>query len=379
MLIKNISILGNTKEHISIGTRGKIITKNYSNDLELDFHGAIAFPGLINSHDHLEFNLFPKLGNKIYEDYVEWGNDIHSRNKTIIEKIKSVPYELRFLWGLYKNLLCGVTTVAHHGKGKVINVKGMPDVISRYNYLHSIRLEKLWIFKLNLRLNNNPFVLHIGEGTNTKSYHEINDLIKWNITRRKIIGVHGVSLDLDNSKKIAALVWCPDSNIFLYNQTANLPEVKKGTDILFGSDSGLSSDWNIWNHIRLARDLKYLNEIELFESLSSKAARIWGLDNLGSISENKIADIIVANNNSGGEWSNYFNTNPENLLLILKGGQIVLLDQEYENINHIIDRSDFDLIAINNVGKYIRKGIKDLVDNISRYLPDYKFPFTVLN
>ncbi|HEY1165598.1 MAG TPA: hypothetical protein VGE90_10535, partial [Chitinophaga sp.] len=30
----------------------------------LHFDNCIAFPGLINSHDHLDFDLFPQLGNR---------------------------------------------------------------------------------------------------------------------------------------------------------------------------------------------------------------------------------------------------------------------------------------------------------------------------
>jgi hypothetical protein len=378
MLIKNINILGSSNGSVSIGIKGEKITRDYSDDLVLDFGGAMAFPGLINSHDHLEFNLFPKLGNKIYEDYIDWGNDIHSRNKSIIEKVKNVPYKLRFLWGLYKNLLCGVTTVAHHGQGPVYKGNGLPDIINSYNYLHSVRLESRWKLKLNLLFNNKPFVLHIGEGTNIQSHDEIIDLITWNLTRKKIIGVHGISLDLGTSKKIAALVWCPDSNIFLYNKTANLPEIIKGTDILFGSDSGLSSDWNIWNHLRLARDMGYLSDNELYESLSSKPAKIWGLDNFGAISENKIADMVIVKRNSDNEWNDYFNSDPDNILLILKKGHIVFLDKSYEDNNHIIDQSGYDLVSFNDIRKYVLKGLKVLVSNICNYSPGYNFPFKVL-
>jgi len=377
MVIKNISLPGSVNEFINIGTRGEVLTNNYSDELELDFNGAIAFPGLINSHDHLEFNLFPKLGNKIYEDYVEWGNDIHAKDKEIINKIQSVPYELRFKWGLYKNLLCGVTTIAHHGNGKIYNCKGMPDIVNHYNYLHSVRLERIWKFKLNLSFNDNPFVVHIGEGTNDKSYDEVIELIKWNLTGRKIIGVHGISMDKKNCSNFVALVWCPDSNLFLYNKTADINALKKDTDILFGSDSALSSDWNIWNHIRLARSFGYLNDIELYESLSLKAAAIWGLHDLGSLDENKQADIVISNRKSDDAWDDFFNTNPENILLILKGGKIVFLDKRYEDKYRIINKTDFDLIEINEVRKYVVKGLKKLKESILHYLPEYKFPFNV--
>jgi len=94
--------------------------------------------------------------------------------------------------------------------------------------------------------------------------------------REKNYCVHGISLDKVNCQKFAALVWCPDSNLFLYNKTSNIEEVKNGTEILFGSDSTVSSDWNFWKHIRFARNLGYLSNNELYESLSVKSCRNLG-------------------------------------------------------------------------------------------------------
>ena len=52
----------------------------------LDLEGALVFPGLVNSHDHLDFNLFPQLGERKYEHYAEWGADLHARYQKDIAK-----------------------------------------------------------------------------------------------------------------------------------------------------------------------------------------------------------------------------------------------------------------------------------------------------
>jgi cytosine/adenosine deaminase-related metal-dependent hydrolase len=62
------------------------------NVLSLDLNGALVFPGLINSHDHLDFNLFPALGDKTYNDYTEWGNYIHQNYKEDIDKVLRYPF-----------------------------------------------------------------------------------------------------------------------------------------------------------------------------------------------------------------------------------------------------------------------------------------------
>src|SRR5215467_13658381 len=61
---------------------------------------VIAFPGLINSHDHLDFNLFPALGHRIYSNYTEWGNDIHEQSASIIQEVQKIPLALRTQWGV---------------------------------------------------------------------------------------------------------------------------------------------------------------------------------------------------------------------------------------------------------------------------------------
>src|SRR6185312_13350140 len=78
--------------------------QNNPKELRIEFENGIAFPGLINSHDHLDFNLFPQLGNRIYNNYTEWGKDIHQHSKATINAVLKIPQHLRIQWGLYKNL-----------------------------------------------------------------------------------------------------------------------------------------------------------------------------------------------------------------------------------------------------------------------------------
>ena len=259
---------------------------NNKNTLQLYFDNAIVFPGLINSHDHLDFDLFPKLGNKIYEDYLEWGKDIHLKNKEAINKVLKIPKALRIQWGIYKNLLAGVTTVVHHGE----HINEQNDLINVYqqcNVLHSVQLEKYFALKLNNPLKKTyPFVIHIGEGLNKKSHAEINKLIKWNLFKKEIIGVHGIAMTEEQAKFFKALIWCPDSNLFLQNKTAAIDKLKKNTTILFGTDSTVSADWNIWNQLRLARTTNLLNDEELYKTVTENGSLVWNL-NSGILEEGR--------------------------------------------------------------------------------------------
>jgi len=386
MLINNVKIINNEQPSTQIRIKdSKIIELNSfnnindenHNELTFNFSNAIAFPGLINSHEHLDFNLFPKLGNRIYNDYVEWGNDINEKDRELIDTIKEVPIELSYKWGLYKNLICGVTTVINHGNNLNKHYKNLPDVYSNYNYIHSIRFEKKWKFKILLTPNWRPFVIHIGEGTNEESINEINELIRWNILGRDIIGIHSIAANDKQGKHFKAIVWCPDSNLFLFNKTTNISLLKSCTNILFGTDSTLTADWNFWNHLRLARDLNYLNDSELFLSISKTASKFWGLKTKGEIAVNKLADIVICKKKYSNNWETFYNINPEDILLIIKNGNVVFIDSEIILQRQDIHKNDLDVIYINSVKKYITKGIRELVQSIHTMLPNFCFPMSI--
>ena len=338
LILNNVSILNNSGDHFCISILNSKINSvntksidNLSNSHTINFNDALAFPGLINAHDHLEFNLFPRLRSKIYRDYLEWGNDIQRLYSTEINAALNIPIELRMKFGMIKNLLNGITTVMHHGNISINKSDQIVNVISNYNYLHSVSLEKRWWIKLNLIFNKLPFVIHLGEGIGEAIENEINKLFSWNLFKRKIIAVHGISLNTNQADKMAALIWCPDSNLFLYNKTAKVSELKDKIPILFGSDSNLTSNPNFWNQIRTARKISALNDEELINSITSLPAELLNVKDTGKIKNGYLADIVIVRKKSENNYDAFFNINPEDILLIIRSGKIILFDESLEH------------------------------------------------
>jgi cytosine/adenosine deaminase-related metal-dependent hydrolase len=263
-------------------------------ELTLSFDGDLVFPGLINSHDHLDFNLFPALANTRYHNYRDWGWDIHKKNKTEINDILKIPQPLRIQWGIYKNLLNGFTTVVNHGEW--LDTKDAPiTVFQQCHNLHSIGFERYWRWKLNYPQKNNwPYVLHVGEGTDPTAHDEITQLIKWNFFHRPLIGIHGVSMTEEQAAHFQALVWCPASNYFLLGQTAPIGRLKTRLPILFGTDSTLTGPWDCWSQIRLARQEQALTDEELLQTLTTNPAAAWDLTDRGKLEKGKLADLVIA-------------------------------------------------------------------------------------
>src|SRR5579863_6775727 len=106
MILQRVNIIG--KNDLSdIYINPAVIKNIYPTDekksecrFSILFDNAIAFPGLINSHDHLDFNSFPKLANKKYTNYRQWGKDIHTNNKEEINGVLRIPQHFRVMWGM---------------------------------------------------------------------------------------------------------------------------------------------------------------------------------------------------------------------------------------------------------------------------------------
>ena len=385
IVLHNIHSINADFENVTIKD-GKIINISsaekgdaHNNSIHLHFDDAFAFPGLINSHDHLEFDLFPQLGNRVYKSYLEWGENIHLQDKEIIRSVLRVPKELRAEWGIYKNLLAGITSVVHHGERMNINNKAI-NVFQDCYSLHSVRLEKLWKLKLNKPFaKDQPYVVHVGEGTNDEAFKEINELIRWNFLKRKLIGIHGIAMNTQQAKAFEALVWCPDSNFFLCNATARIHELKTVTKILFGTDSTLSAGWNIWEQLRLARSRGMLTDMELYESLTRTPSLVWNLPERGSLTENKKADIVIAKIKDKTDILNgFFSLNPEDILMIFKDGDIILFDETVlAQLTKHISIQEFSKIFINGTCKFIRGNLPALVKHIKQYNAEIKFPVEI--
>ena len=358
-------------EHISAITENTVATTGIS------FDNAVAIPGLINSHDHLDFNCFPSLKSGYYTNYTAWGNHIHKRFKTEIDAVLKIPLELRVKWGLYKNLLAGVTTVVNHGN-KLPITNPLITVIEEPQSLHSVKFEKRWKWKLNNpSQRNNIAVIHTGEGTDKAASKEIDELIVWNLLKRKLVGVHAVAMNEEQAKSFYGIVWCPESNFFLLNQTAAIQSLKKNTSILFGTDATLTGNWNIWEQLRLARSLQQMEDEALFACVTTNPAGCWKI-NAGVIKENTLADIVILKKAAADKWNAVFAANPEDILMVIHKGKIRLFDHSlYKQTAGLnMAMNNFYPVNIHGSVKYIEGDLPALMDAILKYYPAMKFPVT---
>lgn len=343
------------------------------NETVLDCSGLTVFPGFINSHEHLDFNLYPQLGKGPYPNYTAWGLDIQQQHKDTITAIKNIPEDLRVQWGLYKNLLNGFTTVVNHGK-KLNLACPFLDVPENMTVLHSAAFEKYWKIKLNNPLQLRQKVcMHIGEGTDALAAAEPAQINRFNFFRRPVIAVHGVKLNAATARHFKALVWCPASNYFLFTETADIGSLSGSVPLLFGTDSTLTSSWNAWEHFRLAQK-QPVTETQLVSMLTETPAKIWNTIATGRLEENTSADLLLLDRQS----KPFTACNPEQIMLILKRGKPVLVDKEWYAGQNMpaLNYTEYDEVAIAGRKKYVPAGLIALCEKIKVFYPEAVFPFT---
>ncbi|MGF7081297.1 hypothetical protein [Mucilaginibacter sp. UYCu711] len=368
MILNNVNtITGDGPVNISIKSGNTT-----ADALQLTFDNALAFPGLVNSHDHLDFNLFPQLGNRFYNNYTEWGKHIQTNYKAEIAAVLKVPLALRVKWGIFKNLLCGVTTVVNHGEP--LPVVNAPITVEQCHSIHSVQFEKRWKLKLNNPLKRKlPVVIHVGEGNDEQSNREIDTLISWNLLKKKLIGVHGVAMTAEQAKKFEAVIWCPESNYFLLNKTAAAGDLKNHTTILFGTDSTLTGSWNIWDHIRRARETNMLTDAELYGSLHSGESSNRQLDD-----DYKGSIVIVKKNETASSFDSFYATQPDNILLVVNNGEVRLFDNTMLDQLEQLDLKEFSKVFIGRTCKYVHGDLPGLMQQIKAYYPGAIFPVTAI-
>lgn len=301
----------------------------------LDMTGHAALPGLVNAHDHLGLNLFPRLGRPPYANFYEWGRDVYRPEDVTQREITSLPLRDRLLWGGYKNLIAGVTTVAHHDPyaREVFNRDFPIDVVRRYEWAHSlghgrhVALKSRWA-----RLRGRPFVIHAAEGIDDASGREIDRLDDRGLLGPNTVLVHAVALAPRHVDRLAeagcAVVSCPASSRYLYGASAPVSSLRRrGVPVALGTDSTLSGSPTLLHEIRHARRSGMATAEELFNMVTADAARIFHLsDGRGTVREGGRADLALFPDASIRPYELLIDHDPE---LVLVRGRVRLARPDF--------------------------------------------------
>ena len=292
-------------------------------DVVADYEGHFIYPGLINSHDHIEMNLYPKLGNPPYYNYVEWAKDIYHPGQSPLREIQTVNIQDRLMWGGLKNLISGVTTVIHHNPwNSLLGEKEFPVKVPKVAWAHSLEFEKKSRLKLPKK-NNQPFIIHAAEGIDELSFAEVPMLNLMNLLKLNTVLVHAIALtpaDIEIlARSQASVVWCPASNLYMFNQTASILEMRTRVKVALGSDSTLTGSPTFLHEMQTAAKTNLVSAREIYDMVTRIPAGIFSLV-APAIMNTYPADVFIAPVRHPEYFANLVNVQPGDISMIMTDG-----------------------------------------------------------
>jgi cytosine/adenosine deaminase-related metal-dependent hydrolase len=226
---------------------------------------------------------------------------------------RAQPLADRLFIGVLKNLLAGVTTVAHHNPFyRQFHRVDFIHVLRRYGWAHSFLLADRpsgangerggdLVARFRDTPPGVPFIVHLAEGVDATARAELEQFEALGCLAANSVIVHGVAIGTEGWTRVtqrgAGAVWCPASNQWLFGRTAAVREYLDLADglgrLALGTDSRLTGSRDLLDEIRTAASLVPLTSDELLRLVTTGAADVLRLPDTGRLTAGAHADLVV--------------------------------------------------------------------------------------
>jgi cytosine/adenosine deaminase-related metal-dependent hydrolase len=307
-------------------------------DLVVDLRGDRLLPGLINAHDHLHLNTLPPLESTGHWRHArEWVSQVNLRRQTdpAFESRVAVALDERLLIGGLKNLLSGVTTVAHHDPlYPFLMGEHFPIcVLTHYGWSHSLYIDgDEQVRNTYLRTPADwPWIIHAAEGVDEEAAGEFDRIDALGCLGANTLIVHGIALDCAQRTRLedaaAGLIWCPSSNSRLFGRTAEVGELARRGRVALGTDSRFSGSRDLLCELRAARETSALEAGTLESLVTRDAAALLRLTDRGALRVGARADLLVL-----PDCTTLSDASRADIRLVVLGGRALYADADYARL-----------------------------------------------
>ncbi|MBN2324288.1 MAG: amidohydrolase family protein [Spirochaetes bacterium] len=356
--------------------------KDFARSKERDYEVSgryILFPALINPHDHLFGTYHPKIGEGPYICWLPWDYDL-KQSETYTERNKNSPMDV-YLFGAYKNLISGVTTVHDHIPHEVNDkyIDKLPiRVIKEYTLAHESSVYDLkWGDGIDVEHKRAvekdlPFVTHIEEGFDEESLGGIDTLEAYHALSDHTVLIHGIGFSKKDigiiAKRKANFIWCPGSNMFMFNRTAKIKEIlEAGVNVSIGTDSPATGELNILDEIRFGKKVygdmyeEELSDELIVHMITTHPAKAFRIEKeLGSLEKGKKGDLLIVSGDPKKPYRSLVNAELKDIALVVMEGKPLYGDVRFEEIFGNF-KEEYTKVTIEGTEKYVVGDLNDIM------------------
>jgi cytosine/adenosine deaminase-related metal-dependent hydrolase len=362
---------------VAHGTKTKCATLAASKGATVIDTQAIIAPGLVDTHNHILFDVFDDsdwLPESVYTNHDDWTAE--PRYKAMLDVKQCLandsqgkpawcamtPYgsaagSLRCemdKWGELKGLVAGTTSIVGlPGTSAACFGSLARSVDVAQSGLSTDKVQTSALFPpsnpsnvcANFQVGNtNAYLVHCGEGTDDQSLAEFARL--GSVTNPadclyapQTAITHGTAFTATEFAKMASvgmkLIWSPHSNVSLYGATTDVPAaLDAGVVVALGPDWSMGGSANLLEELRFAKKWSAdhwndrLTARDLVEMSTLNGAKVLGLDGtLGALEEGTLADIAVFAGDRTAPYDAIVAATPAEVRLVMVGGVVLYGDE----------------------------------------------------
>lgn len=352
---------------------------------------SFIYPGLIDLHNHITWNLFPrwtpsqisdcKCGAHADKPCDKFGARYDWQKLQCYANDLSSPHAILFAegwscemnrFGEVKEIVGGATSTV--GTLQDPCIKGLARDLDFYSGFYSgAATEKLSyeVFPLELpvdKANNirgalslggiTAFIVHLAEGDsqNASAAREYRMFVSQGFLRPGVSIIHGVALDATQFQEMAAhgvgLIWSPRSNFELYGTTANVASAKSAGVVM-----AIAPDWSPSGSSGMLEEIKYaaawnsrqnpriFSDIDLVKMATVYPAQLAGLsDKIGTLDQNKYADLLLLKRRLGDPYAALTHATPSDVRLVVIDGLPIYGDRDL--MEKLVPQGSFEPVQV---------------------------------
>ncbi|MBP6628069.1 MAG: amidohydrolase family protein [Kofleriaceae bacterium] len=328
----------------------------YAGATQLDCADAAISPGLINAHDHLNYNNRSPLastapGGERFEHRHDWRGGV----PTPTNQHGTSPTSDGMRWNELRQLMAGTTSMAAStaATGLVRNLDEL-EAAERSRGFAPVTYEVFTLgdsgetFRPNCGWNYQyseyemaqlpGVVTHTAEGIDDYAHEEFRCQSRStdggrDFVRPNVAHIHGVGLTtadyFNMARDRSPLVWSPRSNVSLYGNTADAAVLAR-----LGGVIALGTDWTYSGSASIVRELACVAELnraaygeafsaeDMWKMATKNGAIATGTDDLiGTLAAGKLADLVVFRATPGAYHQAVIDATTDDVALVLKAGQ----------------------------------------------------------